>query len=331
MPKMINNPQRVVDEMLHGFYKCHSDRIAKTRHPRVFVRRGRKSRTPLVGIVSGGGTGHLPAFIGYVRKGMIDAVAVGNLFEAPSAEVFLEAIRQADQGEGVLCIHGNYPLDNRCVGEAVRLARLEGIRVEHVCANDDVATIAEDGARSASRGLAGEVLLWKIAGAASMAGKSLEEITDLCRRANLNTRSIGVAFAACIRPEVGVPNFEVVEGTMEFGIGHHGDPGLSSYKMRPANEIADLIMEKLLAVYPEGEEASVTVMVSGLGATTQMELYILYNRIADILKARGIRTSQSFVGNYFTSLDMQGVSVTLMKMDEELERLVAVDAESLLG
>ena len=327
MQKLYNNPHRVVEEMIQGYLKSHPKLIAKTGHPRAYVLRQLDRGSGKIGVVSGGGTGHFPAFIGYLKPGYLDAVAIGNVFEAPPAEVFFEAFRQADCGSGVICIYGNYPLDNRSVKEAVQMAEREKIRVELICANDDIATISEDGDRSGSRGLAGEVLLFKIAGAAAAQGKSLEETAALCRRANQRMRSIGVAFSACIIPEVGAPKFEVINGTMEFGIGHHGDPGLFTCKTRTANETADLMMEEILKTYDRSVRHEVIVLVSGLGATTQMELYILYNRIADILRMRGISCAQAFVGNFFTSLDMKGVSVTVMETDDELSSLVGREVE----
>ncbi len=322
MQKFYNNPHRVVEEMLQGYLKSHPDLISKTGHPRAFVLKNLDRKSGKVGVVSGGGTGHFPAFIGYLKPGYLDAAAIGNIFEAPPAEVFFEAFRQADCGAGVICIYGNYKLDNQCVKEAAKMAARENIRVELICANDDIATISENGDRTNSRGLAGEVLLFKIAGEAAARGKSLDEIAELCRRANRNMRSIGVALAACVIPEVGVPNFEVVDGTMEFGIGHHGDPGLFACKTRTANETADLVMDEILKTYDDSEKHEVIVLVSGMGATTSMELYILYNRIADILRGRGITCAGAFIGNFFTSLDMQGVSVTLMETDDELKGLV---------
>jgi dihydroxyacetone kinase-like protein len=328
MQKILNNPKDVVEEMLQGYLKCHPNLVEKTNNPRVFVRKD-KIRKEKVGIVSGGGTGHFPAFIGYVKPGMLDAVAVGNVFVAPDASVFLDAFRAADYGKGVLCIYGNYKLDNESVTEAIRLAELEGIQVKKVVANDDIA-IGNSQDRSKNRGLAGEVLLWKLAGAASEMGMKLEEITEICQRAIDSTRSIGIGLSACIIPEVGAPNFDVIEGTMEFGIGHHGDPGMQTYKLRKANKIADLMMSEILKGYEFEKEDEVAVLVSGLGATPQMELYILFNRISDILKGRKINVFRSYVGNYFTSLDMNGASVTLLKLDQQIKTLLTYKEENCL-
>lgn len=307
----------VVDEMLSGFAKSHRSVLVSSEDRRVFYLKT-NSRKPRVGVVSGGGSGHYPAFIGYVRPFMLDAVAVGEIFRAPSEETFLHAFRAADRGKGVICLHGNYALDNTSVCRAIELAREEGIEVRRVVANDDVSPQKDVN----SRGLAGEVFLWKIGGAAAAKGMALEEVEAVCQRAMSAMRSIGVGLSACTIPEVGVPNFDVVEGTMEVGIGHHGDPGITTYKLRPAAEIADLLMAEILR--GSGLEAGdeVSVLVSGLGATTQMELFILFDRISEILKKQHLKVYRSYVGNYFTSLDMRGATVTLMKMDRELRDLL---------
>ena len=322
MQKIINNPNNVVDEMLKGYLKCHSDTVIKLKkNPRVYIRKDYKEIHGKVGVVSGGGTGHYPAFIGYLRPFMLDAVAVGDLFIAPDTEVFLEAFRAADFGNGVICIHGNYELDNKNVNEAIALAKKEGIIVKRVVANDDI-TFIRDGDRTNSRGLAGEVFLWKLAGTAAYKGMSLDEIVDICNQANNSNRSIGVGLSSCVIPKQGVAKFDVVEGTMEFGIGHHGDPGMKTYKLRSANKIADLIMQELLNYSSSLNEREVAVMVSGLGGTTQMELFILFNRIFDILNKKKIKIFSSYVGNYFTSLDMKGATVTLLSVDERIKELL---------
>ncbi|MDO4345363.1 MAG: dihydroxyacetone kinase subunit DhaK [Eubacteriales bacterium] len=321
MQKILNNPRRVVEEMLQGYLKCHPDLVTRTDNPKVFVRKTERTETGKVGIVSGGGMGHFPAFIGYVKPAMLDAVALGEIFKAPPAEIFLDAFREADKGRGVVCVHGNYELDNASVTEAMCMARQEGLLVRHVVANDDIASF-QGKCRSKARGLAGEVLLWKIAGAAAELRMDADTIVEVCERAMARTRSIGVGLSACIIPEVGEPNFNVIEGTMEFGIGHHGDPGLQTYKIRKANEIADLMMEALLKDFDMCGGREVVVMVSGLGGSTQMELYILFNRISDILRNKNIRVFRSYVGNYFTSLDMNGATVTLLQPDEEIKKLL---------
>lgn len=317
MQRIINNPKMVVNDMLSGFAKSHRGILVSPEDPRVFYLKT-NNRKPRVGVVSGGGSGHDPAFIGYVRPFMLDAVAVGEIFLAPSEETFLHAFRVADRGKGVICLHGNYDLDNTSVSRAIELARKEGIEVRRVVANDDVSPRKDVN----SRGLAGEVFLWKIGGAAAAKGMTLEEVEAVCQRSMSAMSSIGVGLSACTIPEVGVPNFDVVEGTMEVGIGHHGDPGITTYKLRPAAEIADLLMAEILrgSKLKAGDEVS--VLVSGLGATTQMELFILFDRISEILKKEHLKVYRSYVGNYFTSLDMRGATITLMKMDKELRDLL---------
>ncbi len=320
MQKVFNNPKQAVNEFLEGYMKCHADKIEKTANRRVFIyKRDRKKQR--VGVVSGGGSGHFPAFIGYLDEGFLDAVAVGDIFRAPDAEVFLDAFREADMGKGVICIHGNYQLDNENVTKAIALAEKEGIVVRRVVANDDVASM-KNGNRDQSRGLAGEVLLWKIAGSAAALGYDLEQTVHVCEYAMRQTRSIGIGLSACVIPEAGVPNFDVIEGTMEFGIGHHGDPGLASYKMRSAHEMAELMLNEICNGYEYQPNSEVLVLVSGLGSTTHMELYILYNEVHEYLKEHGISVFRSYVGNYFTSLDMGGMTVSLLNMDEELKKLI---------
>lgn len=323
MQKIINDPCKVVDEMLHGFYKCHKDKIKASYEYRVIARKSLNAQSR-VGVVSGGGSGHMPAFVGYVREGMLDAAAVGNIFVAPDAEVFLEAFKAADMGQGVICLHGNYDLDNRNIKAAIELAGREGVEVRRVVLSDEVRLSDSDGI---GRGLAGEVFLWKIGGAASALGYSLNEVERVCRKAAENLYSIGVGLSACIIPEVGVANFDVAEGTMEVGIGHHGEPGITTCKLRPSNEIAALIMDTIFEKFKYSNGDSIAVMLSGMGSTTQMELYILYDRIHDLIEQRGLNIDKSYVGNYFTSLDMAGVTVTVLRMDEELRKLLSCEPE----
>lgn len=321
MHLITNNPKRAVAEMISGYVKSHPDLLEETEHPRVL----RVKEVPVqkrVGVVSAGGTGHFPAFIGYVRPYFLDAVACGDIFEAPSGEMIWEAVKSADRGCGVIIIIGNYALDNRCAFKAKQLAEQAGIPVEVVVATDDVATAGKKEGTAKGRGLAGECLLWKIAGTASREGKKLSEIAAICREANERIRSIGLALSPCTIPEMDAPKFEVVEGTMEVGIGHHGDPGISTYKVRPASKIADLMLKEVLRTYDTTQKNEVIVLLSGLGSTIQMELYIVYNRIADVLKKNHITVRKAYVGNYFTSLDMHGLSITLLNCTDELEHLV---------
>jgi len=324
--RIINNPDLVVDDMLKGFAGAHRDLVVATEDPRVL----KYKQAPIlgkVGVVTGGGSGHKPAFVGYLGRNMVDAVAVGEVFTSPGVRAFANAFRAADGGKGVACLYGNYAGDNLNVKMAMQMVARQGLEVKTVVANDDVASAPPD-QRDKRRGVAGEVLMWKVGGARAALGGSLDEVIAAAQKAIDNCRSLGVGLTPCTIPAVGKPNFAIAEGEMEVGIGHHGEPGMSVQPLASADDIAELMVEPVLADLPfePGDEA--VVLVSGLGATPVMELYILYSRVAEILQGRGIRIYRPYVGNYFTSLEMMGATVTLMKVDEELKELVDLDAES---
>ena len=326
MQRIINNPDLVVDDMLKGFAGAHRDLVVATEDPRVL----KYKQAPIlgkVGVVTGGGSGHKPAFVGYLGRNMVDAVAVGEVFTSPGVRAFANAFRAADGGKGVACLYGNYAGDNLNVKMAMQMVARQGLEVKTVVANDDVASAPPD-QRDKRRGVAGEVLMWKVGGARAALGGSLDEVIAAAQKAIDNCRSLGVGLTPCTIPAVGKPNFAIAEGEMEVGIGHHGEPGMSVQPLASADDIAELMVEPVLADLPfePGDEA--VVLVSGLGATPVMELYILYSRVAEILQGRGIRIYRPYVGNYFTSLEMMGATVTLMKVDEELKELVDLDAES---
>lgn len=326
MGRMINNPDYVVEDMLQGFLEAHGDLIARTENPRVL----KYKYAPLpgkVGIVTGGGSGHKPAFIGYIGKNMCDAAAVGEVFSSPAAQAFLDAIKAADSGRGVACLYGNYAGDNMNVKMAIRMAEKEGITVKTVVANDDAAS-APLHEKDRRRGVAGEILMWKIAGAKAAAGGDLDGVIRAAQKAIDNTRSVGIGTKPCTIPAVGHPNFRIEEGNMEVGIGHHGEPGISVQPLKTANEIAVQMLDIILPDLPFQENDEVAVLLSGLGATPVMEQYIVYNKVAGLLKEKGIRVCRSYVGNYFTSLDMMGVTLTLMKLDEELKGLLETPVQT---
>jgi dihydroxyacetone kinase-like protein len=327
MQRIIDDPDQVVEDMLRGFVRAHPELVATTDNPRVL----RYRESPVagkVGIVTGGGSGHKPAFIGYLGRNMVDAVAVGEIFTSPSADAFLGAFRAADAGAGVACLYGNYAGDNMNVKLARRKAEKEGIRVETVIANDDVPS-APPAEREKRRGVAGEVLLWKIGGARAAEGGSLDEVIAVSQRAIDNTRSIGVGLTPCTIPAVGKPNFTIEPGMMEVGIGHHGEPGVSVEPLKPAREIAQLMMEQVVADLPFERGYEVAVLVSGLGATPVMELYILFDHVARYAEEHGLTIRFAYVGDYFTSLEMMGATVTLLKLDDELSRCLGLEAESM--
>ncbi len=326
MQRILNHPDDIVDEMLKGFLKAHSEIVKPTEHPRVV--KARKRKEGKTGVVTGGGSGHKPAFIGYVGENLCDAAAVGEICSSPTAAAFLEAFKEADQGQGVACLYGNYSGDNMNVKMAVKMAKKLGIEVKTVVANDDVASAPKD-QKEKRRGVAGEVLMWKVGGAKAAQGGTLDEVIKAAQKAIDQTRSVGIGLSPCTLPAVGHPNFEIKEGTMEVGIGHHGEPGIEVAELGTAAQMAQKMTDIVLPDYPFQSKDEVVVLVSGLGATPVMELYVLYDEIDEILKAKGIRTYRAYVGNYFTSLDMMGATLTVMKLDEELKHLIDMPCNSM--
>lgn len=320
MSSIINNPNNVVDDMLKGFVVQHKDIVSTTKNPRVL----KYKKAPIkgkVGIVTGGGSGHEPAFLGYIGENMCDAIAIGEIFSSPTANSFLDAFKEADSGKGVACLYGNYAGDNMNVKIAIKKAKSLGITVKTVVANDDCASapIEEIDKR---RGAAGEVLMWKIAGAKASLGGSLDDVINVAQKTIDNTRSVGIGTAPCIIPAVGHSNFEIKKGTMEVGIGHHGEPGIAVKKLVTANEIAEEILEKIIQDLPFNSGDEVAVLLSGLGATPLMEQYILFGEVYEKLKKQGLSIYKSYIGDFFTSLDMKGITLTLLKLDDELKECI---------
>lgn len=319
MQRILNDPDNVVDEMLKGFLKTHSDIVTKTNNSRVVKYVGAPGDR--VGVVTGGGSGHKPAFVGYVGMNMVDAVAVGEICSSPTAAAFLDAFRAADGKKGVACLYGNYSGDNMNVKMAVKMAKKEGLEVKTVVANDDVASAPKD-QREKRRGVAGEVFMWKVGGAKAATGATLDEVISAAQKAIDNTRSVGIGLTPCTLPAVGHPNFEIKEGTMEVGIGHHGEPGIEVCNLETAEQMAKRMVDVVLPDYPFVAGDEVVVLVSGLGATPVMELYVLYDEIDKLLVEKGIKIHRVYVGNYFTSLEMMGATLTVMKLDDELKELI---------
>ncbi|NCB73706.1 MAG: dihydroxyacetone kinase subunit DhaK [Clostridia bacterium] len=326
MNRIVNNPEFVVEDMLKGYLKANCGLVTGTHNPRVL----KYALAPVagkVGIVTGGGSGHKPAFIGYIGKNMCDAVAVGEIFSSPTAAAFADAFETADSGRGVACLYGNYAGDNMNVKIAIRRAETKGIKVKTVVANDDCASAPKDELQK-RRGVAGEVLMWKVGGAKAAMNASLEEVIAAAQKAIDNTRSVGIGTAPCTIPAVGHPNFTIEDGKMELGIGHHGEPGIKVEALKTADEMAKEMLDIILPDLPFGQGDEVVVLLSGLGATPVMEQYIVYNRVEEILAEKGIGIYKAYVGNYFTSLEMMGVTLTLMKLDEELKACVDYPADS---
>ena len=326
MNRIINDPDNVAEDFIRGILAARPDLLAATDHPRVLRQAGPAGK-PRVGVVTGGGSGHEPAFLGYVGPGLVDAVAIGEIFASPTAKSFHAAFRAADQGQGVACLYGNYAGDNMNVKMAIKLAAKDGIEVRTVVANDDVASAGPD-QRENRRGVAGEILMWKAGGAKAAAGGSLDEVVAAAQHALDNTRSIGIGLSACTIPANGKPNFVIKDGEMEVGIGHHGEPGIQVLPTARASDMAALMVDRVVADLPFASGDDVLVLVSGLGATPIMELYLLYAHVDELLRARGITPRRKLVGNYFTSLEMNGVSLTVMRLDAELEQLMASPAHS---
>jgi triose/dihydroxyacetone kinase / FAD-AMP lyase (cyclizing) len=318
MNRVVNDPNRVVEDMLVGWLAAHDDSIcAKSDNPRV-VKRQVAPEAGKVGVITGGGSGHEPAFLGYVGDGLLDAVAIGEIFSSPTAKSFLDAMRAADGGAGVACLYGNYAGDNMNVKMAMEIAQQEGIAVKTVVANDDVPS-APKGDEAKRRGVAGEIYMWKVGAAKAALGASLDEVIAAAQKAITNTRSVGVGLSACVIPAVGKANFTIEHGNMEVGIGHHGEPGTNVQQTCSASEMAEMMLGFILPDLPFASGDRVAVLISGLGATPIMEQYILYGEIARRLQSHGITVAFKLVGNLFTSLEMMGVTLTVMKLDEELE------------
>ncbi|RXE46872.1 dihydroxyacetone kinase subunit DhaK [Chromohalobacter israelensis] len=325
MQRIINDPDNVVDDALKGYLRASPTLLAPTDHPRVLKYAGHTGDK--VGVVTGGGSGHEPAFLGYVGDGLCDAVAVGEIFSSPTADAFLEAFRVANRGQGVACLYGNYAGDNMNVKMARQMAELEDIDVKTVIARDDVAS-APATQRDKRRGVAGEVMMWKIGGAAAARGDSLDEVIRLAQKAVDACSSIGVGLSSCTIPANGKPNFSIEPGHMELGIGHHGEPGIEVAPLTSADAIASAMCDPVLADQ-DFAGSEVAVLISGLGATPVMELNLLYAHVADRLEAAGVKVYRTDIGNYFTSLEMMGATLTLMKLDDELKPLLDAPARSL--
>ncbi|GIO27903.1 dihydroxyacetone kinase subunit DhaK [Ornithinibacillus bavariensis] len=324
MKKIINDPNFVVKDMLEGFVAAYPNDVKLLPNTTVVVREDAPVSNK-VGLVSGGGSGHEPAHAGYVGKGMLDAAVAGEVFTSPTPDQVLEAIKAVDSGEGVLLIIKNYTGDVMNFEMAAELAEAEGINVQQVVVNDDVA-VEDSSFTTGRRGIAGTVFVHKIVGAKATQGASMEEVKAVAEKVVANVRSIGMALTPCIVPAAGKPSFELKDNEMEVGIGIHGEPGIKRTEVTTAHDIATELMEKVLDDMNLKSGDEVAVMINGLGATPEMELYIVNKEVNNILTEKGIKIYDTFVGEYMTSLEMAGCSVTLLKVDEELKSLL--DAES---
>ncbi|MCL2367774.1 MAG: dihydroxyacetone kinase subunit DhaK [Oscillospiraceae bacterium] len=326
MKKILNTAEGYVEDMLAGIYAAHGDMVAPVGDQLRCYQTAQK--TPgKVAIVTGGGSGHLPLFLGYVGQGMLDGCAVGGVFQSPSAEEIYELTKAVDNGAGVLYLFGNYSGDIMNFEMAGELADMDGIQTVCLVGNDDVAS-APKGKESIRRGVAGIFFLYKCAGAKAAELASLDEVKALTEKVGSRVRTMGFAMSPCIIPEVGHPNFTVEADKISIGMGIHGEPGIREEPMLTAAEIAKEAMDAILADMPfaPGEEAA--VLINGLGSTPLDELYILYNEVAKILAANKIPVFKVWVGEYATSMEMAGASISVLKLDEEIKALLAKPAHT---
>jgi len=316
--KLINKPEDVVTEELHGIAAAHADLVRVQFNPNVIVRVDAPVQGK-VGLVSGGGSGHEPMHGGFVGPGMLDAACPGEVFTSPTPDQMLDATKAVDGGAGVLHIVKNYTGDVMNFEMAAELAGGETIEVEAVVIDDDVAV--QDSLYTAGRrGVGTTVLAEKICGAAAEEGRNLSEVAELCRKVNANGRSMGMALTSCIVPAAGKPTFELGDDEMEIGIGIHGEPGRERMKLAPAAEIVEKLTVPIVEDLPFEQGDQVLAFVNGMGGTPLIELYVVYNDLNRFLGERGITITRNLIGPYITSLEMAGCSITLLKMDEELTR-----------
>lgn len=317
MKKMINNPDNVIEELMTGYLIAYPDYIRRSElHKRALIGK-KRNESRKVSVLIGGGSGHEPAFLGYVGKGMADGVAVGNIFASPSPIPIQAVTKEVDKGHGVLYIYGNYAGDLMNFEMASEMTEIEDeITTKVVIGNDDVASAKDIEDR---RGIAGELLVYKAAGAAADFGYDLEDVRRIAQLANDQTRSMGIGLSPCYLPQTGKPSFDLEDNEMEIGLGHHGEPGIEKTTIRTAKETVQVIMKNILGEGVYQAEDEVVVLINGLGATSQMELYIINKEVDEILKNNNIQTYKTLVGNFITSMEMGGFSVTLMKVDETLK------------
>ncbi|MFU0832661.1 MAG: Dihydroxyacetone kinase DhaK subunit [Oscillospiraceae bacterium] len=325
MKKIINHPSNVVDEMLDGMVLAYPQIVRRLSGLNVLVRA--KAPSDKVALVSGGGSGHEPAHGGFVGRGMLDAAVAGAVFTSPTPDQVFEAIKAVDAGKGVLLVIKNYTGDVLNFDMAAEMAEAEGIKVEKVVVNDDVA-VENSTFTSGRRGIAGTLFVHKIAGAKAEEGGSLEEVKAVAEKVIANVRSMGMAISPCTVPEAGKPSFELKDNEMEIGIGIHGEPGIRREPIQSADKIADILIGKILDDMPLKAGDETAILVNGLGSTPLMELFIINRRVSKVLAEKGIKVAKTHVGNCMTSLEMGGCSISVLKLDEELKRLLSAPAET---
>jgi len=325
MKKIINNPSDFVEESIQGLVISHPDIYSFATDNERVIKRTVKAKNK-VGIVSGGGSGHLPVFTGYVGKGMLDACAVGSVFASPSVDQIASAIRNGDNGNGVLCVLGNYGGDVMNFEMACEIVKDEGIETKTIIVSDDIASASSE-EKLKRRGIAGLILAFKVAGATAESGASLEEVFNITSNANSNLRTIGVAVSSCILPEVGKPTFNLESDEIEIGMGIHGEPGIKREKLKKADILVDDLCEIIFKDFELLSKDKVSIMINSLGATPLEELYIVSKRVNEIFSKLEIDIVKSYVGRYATSLEMAGMSITVLKLNDDLSKALLDHSE----
>jgi dihydroxyacetone kinase-like protein len=325
MKKIINNPSDFVEESIQGLVVSHPDIYSFATDNERVIKRTVKAKNK-VGIVSGGGSGHLPVFTGYVGKGMLDACAVGSVFASPSVDQIASSIRNGDNGNGVLCVLGNYGGDVMNFEMACEIVKDEGIETKTIIVSDDIASASNE-EKLKRRGIAGLILAFKIAGATAENGASLEEVFNITSNANSNLRTIGVAVSSCILPEVGKPTFNLDNDEIEIGMGIHGEPGIKREKLKKADILVDDLCEIIFKDFELLSKDKVSIMINSLGATPLEELYIVSKRVNEIFSKLEIDIVKSYVGRYATSLEMAGMSITVLKLNDDLSKALLDHSE----
>ena len=324
MKKIINKPSNFVEESIDGLVKSHPDVYAfATDNKRVITRTTKASNK--VGIVTGGGSGHLPVFTGYVGKGFLDSCAIGSVFASPSVDQIASAIRNGNNGNGVLCVLGNYGGDVMNFEMACEIVASEGIKTKTVIVADDIASAKEE-EKLKRRGIAGMIFVFKIAGAIAETGASLDDTFKLASDANNNIRTLGVAISPCILPEAGKPTFEINDDEIEIGMGIHGEPGIKREKLRTANNLVDDLYKRIIDDSKLKANDNVAIMINSLGATPLEELYIISKRVNENLSKSNIQNSKTYVGRYATSMEMVGMSITTLKLNDNLKKYLFAES-----
>ena len=325
MKKIINNPSDFVEESIDGLVKSHPDVYALAKDNNRVITRAKKASNK-VGIVTGGGSGHLPVFTGYVGKGFLDACAIGSVFASPSVEQMVSSIKNADNGNGVLCIIGNYGGDVMNFEMACEMVEADGIKTKKVIVADDIASASES-EKSKRRGIAGMIFVFKNAGAIAETGASLEDVFKLASETNNNISTLGVALSPCILPEAGKPTFEISDDEIEIGMGIHGEPGIKREKLRNADPLIDDLCKRILNDFKLNDKNQVCVMINSLGATPLEELYIISKRVNENLSKSNIKNAKTYVGRYATSMEMAGMSITTLKLNDNLKKYLLAKSE----